>query len=125
MQRNSNEGKNDIRARSYAFSLNIIALCDKLPQKRSAWVIADQLVRSATSIGANLVEARGSSSRLEYKRYYEISLKSAHETEYWLSLLRDAHLVKPDEVETALSEVNEFIKMLSAGVLKLKSKSAA
>lgn len=124
MQRRSNEDKKDIRARSCAFSLSIIALCNKLPQKRSAWVIANQLVRSATSIGANLAEARGSSSRLEYKRYYEISLKSAHETEYWLSLLRDSHLVKPNDIETELREVNEFIKMLSTGVLKLKSKSS-
>ena len=55
--------KSDIRERCYAFSLLIIALADTLPQKRSAWIITDQLIRSATSIGANLIEAKASSSR--------------------------------------------------------------
>lgn len=70
-------------------------LTDNLPSKRSAWVITDQLnqlIRSATSVGANLFEARASSSRLEFKKFYEIALKSANETKYWLCMLRDAKL---------------------------------
>ena len=112
----------DIRSRSYAFSIAVIRICDGLPQKRSAWVIADQLIRSATSIGANLVEGRASGSRLEFKRYYEIALKSAHETGYWLALLSDSKLCPRDVVTPLLEETQEFIKMLSAGVLKLKEK---
>lgn len=76
--------KTDLRERCYNFGLQIIFLVDKLPNKRSAWIIEDQIIRSATSIGANLIEARASSSRLEYKKFYEIALKSANETKYWL-----------------------------------------
>ena len=81
------EERMDLRKRCFKFSLEIIKITDHLPQKRSAWVITDQLIRSACSIGANLVEAKGSSSRKEFKSFFEISLKSANETTYWLCRL--------------------------------------
>jgi len=114
--------KKDLKQRCYQFSLNVLKLTDVLPQKRSSWVIADQLIRSATSIGANLIEARASSSRLEFKKFYEISLKSANETIYWLGLLRDANLADRASVDSLLQEANELARMLASGVLKLKSK---
>ncbi len=122
MQNDNSKAKSDLRSRCFAFSLAIIKLCDKLPNKRSAWVISDQLIRAGTSIGANLVEARASSSRLEFKKFYEISLKSANETVYWLSLLRDSQLVDEASVRPLLQEVGEFCNMLASGVLKLKGK---
>jgi four helix bundle protein len=82
MQNCNSKFKTDLKLRCYKFSLEIIALTDKLPNKRSAWIITDQLIRSATSIGANLIEARASSSRLEFKKFYEIALKSSNETKY-------------------------------------------
>jgi four helix bundle protein len=81
----------------------------------------DQLLRSGTSVGANLVEARSSSSRLEYKKFYEIALKSANETRYWLELLKDSNLVERNSIQELLSEVTEIANMLGAGVIKLKS----
>jgi four helix bundle protein len=72
--------KVDLKIRCYKFSLEVINLTNSLPNKRSAWIIFEQLVRSATSIGANLIEAKASSSRLEFKKFYEIALKSANET---------------------------------------------
>jgi four helix bundle protein len=52
-------------------------------------VIVKQLMRSSVSFGANVTEAKNSSSRLEFKRYYEIALKAANESKYWICLLRD------------------------------------
>ncbi|MEW6620460.1 MAG: four helix bundle protein [bacterium] len=115
--------KTDLKARCYKFSLGIIALADSLPNKRSSWIIMDQLIRSATSIGANLIEARASSSRLEFKRFYEIALKSANETKYWLSLLNDTGLAEEKKVNVFMVEVDEIAKMLAASILKLKSKN--
>jgi len=92
MQNYNSKFKSDLKKRCFDLSLKIIRLADSLPNKRSAWVIADQLISSATSIGANLTEAMASSSRLEYKKFYEIALKSANETIYGLELLRDAGL---------------------------------
>jgi len=70
MQNYNSKFKSDLRERCYCFSLDIIALVEILPNKRSAWVISDQLIRSATSVGANLVEAKASSSRREFKKFY-------------------------------------------------------
>jgi len=114
--------KSDIKTRCYHFTLNIISLTDKLPNRRSLVIISNQLVKSATSIGANLVEARASSSRLEFKKFYEIALKSANETKYWLCLLRDGKFVAPDIINVLLNETAEIANMLASGVLKLKSK---
>jgi len=122
MQNQNQNCKRDLRQRCYQFSLEIFKLTDTLPQKRSGWVIADQLIRSATSIGANLIEARASSSRLEYKKFYEILLKSANETIYWLGLLRDAKLADEKIASCLLQEANELARMLASGVIKLKSK---
>ena len=114
--------KSNLKNRCYQFSLNVIALTDNLPNKRSAWAITDQLIRAATSIGANLVEARASSSRLEFKKFYEISLKSANETKYWLSLLKSTKLINGEAIIPLLDEITEISNMLGAGVIKLKNK---
>jgi len=115
--------KVDLKVGCYRFSLDIISLADALPNKRSAWVISDQLIRAATSIGANIVEARASSSRLEFKKFYEIALKSANETKYWLGLLRDSKLADNNKIDGLLKEATELANMLAAGVMKLKKKN--
>jgi four helix bundle protein len=122
MQNYNSKSKSDLKERCYRFGLEVIALVDLLPQKRSAWVIADQLIRSSTSIGANLVEARASSSRLEFKKFHEIALKSANETKYWLCLLRDAKLIEENKISVLLGESVELANMLASGVIKLKHK---
>jgi four helix bundle protein len=112
--------KSDLNARIYQFALDVIELTNLLPNKRSAWVIADQLIRAATSIGANVVEGKAASSRLEFKKYYEIALKSANESKYWLHLLTDSKLVEAERAEKLISENAEICNMLAAGVMKLK-----
>lgn len=123
MQNYNSKFKSSLTDRCFKFSLRIIALADTLPNKRSAWVINDQLIRSATSVGANLIEARASSSRLEFKKFYEIALKSANETKYWLKLLRESGLASEKTINPLLSELTEIANMLGAGVIKLKGKT--
>jgi len=122
MQNYNPKFKTNLQERCYQFSLRIIALADTLPNRRSAWIIIDQLIRAATSVGANLVEARASSLRLEFKKFYEISLKSANETKYWLGLLRDSGLADKRVINDLLREVTEIANMLASGVLKLKNR---
>jgi len=112
----------DLKGRCYKFSLNLISFIDTLPNQRSCWIISDQVLRSGTSIGANLVEGTASSSRLEFKKFYEIALKSANETKYWLGLLRDSGKGSIDATEILLKEVTEISNMIASGVIKLKSK---
>lgn len=123
MQNYNSKFKSDLKTRCYKFSLTVITFIDLLPNKRAAWIIADQLLRSSMSIGANLIEGSAASSRLEYKKFYEIALKSANETKYWLCLLRDSELGNKEKVETMLQEVTELANMLAAGVIKLKQKN--
>jgi len=122
MQNFNSKFKSDLKMRCYKFSLDIISLADELPNKRSSWIIIDQLIRSATSIGANITEAKASSSRLEFKKFNEIALKSANETKYWLCLLRDTKLSKKERIEPLLNEAIELSNMLASGILKLKNK---
>lgn len=122
MQNLSSKSDSSLSKRSYAFSLRTIRLASNFPNTRAAWVIADQLIRSATSIGANQVEARAASSRLEFKKFFEISLKSANETVYWLSLAKDAGLCKDsNEVGSLITEVEQLARMLGKSVLTLKA----
>lgn len=123
MQNYNSKVKSDLKERCYRFSLAILSFVDVLPNKRSVWVITDQLIRSATSIGANLIEARASSSRLEFKKFNEIALKSANETKYWICLLRDTKLAESKTSEQLLNEVVEIANMLASGILKLKGKN--
>lgn len=122
MQNFNEELKTNLKLRAYKFGLAVIKLCDSLPNKRAAWVIADQLIRCSCSVGANLVEARAASSRLEFKKFNEIALKSANESQFWLCLLRDSGLSSRNVIEPLLGEVIELANMLASGVKKLKSK---
>src|SRR3989338_7830744 len=92
--------KSYIRYRAYQFSLSIIKFASRFPEKRVYWIIGDQLLRSATSIGANLIEAKSSSSRKDFIKFYVIALKSSNETRYWLSLLRDSNLVNDSNLRS-------------------------
>lgn len=118
------KAENTLKIRTYKFSLNIIGLINRLPQKKGYYSIADQLVRSATSIGANQIEAKSSSSRKEYIKYFEISLKSANETKYWLCLIRDSCPEIKDICLAYLAEVGELSKMLASSILTLKGKKS-
>ena|SRR5579872_1649946 len=122
MQNYNSKFKSDIKVKCYKFSLELISFIDTLPNQRSCYIIADQLLRSGMSVGANLVEATASSSRLEFKKYHEISLKSANETKYWLGLLRDAKKANKEKVNELLQEVTEIANMIASGILKLKGK---
>jgi len=123
-QNHNSNVKSNIKYRAYQFSLLVVGFVSKLPNKRIFWVIGDQLLRAATSIGANIVEAIASSSKREFIKFYEIALKSANETKYWLCLLRDSDLEGVDKagVEKLLSEAVELSNMLASALLTMKNK---
>ena len=114
--------KEELNKRVYIFSVKIIRFLDKLPKKKLYWTIGDQLLRSATSIGANIIEAQAASSRKDFTNFYNHSLKSANETKYWLCLLRDAGNLEINTVEPLLQEAIELSKIIGASILTLKGK---
>lgn len=110
----------DLRYRSFKLSLTILKLASKFPSRREFWIIADQLIRSATSIGANIIEAKASSSKKDFINFYHIALKSANETSYWLLLLRDGDLVPKDKIQPIIDEVDQICKMLGSSIITMK-----
>jgi len=114
--------KSDTKYRSYYFSIEIIKFIKNLPNKKIYWVITDQLLRCATSIGANLIEAKAASSKRDFIKYVQIALKSANETKYWLCLLRDSDLLTKEKIEPLLTEATEIANMLGSSILTLKGK---
>lgn len=112
--------KLDIKKRSYFFALKIISLVDALSNNRSNLIIGDQLLRSGTSIGANIIEAQAASSKRDFRNFLNHALKSANETKFWLGLLRDSGKVSTADITPLLTEAKELANILASSVIKLK-----
>ena len=100
-----------IRELSFQFSLNIIQLYKQLRIKKE-FVISKQLLRSGTSIGANVVEAGAGQSKKDFLSKMSIASKEARETKYWLQLLDKSQLVESDLAEY-LSTIDDIINILT------------
>ncbi len=111
---------NPIREKSYAFALTTIKLCQQL-RTRQEFAIAQQLLRSGTSIGANVEEAQAAQSRRDFAAKMAIASKEARETHYWLRLISDARLLQQSVAEP-LEAVDEMIRLLTA-IVKTASTS--
>lgn len=122
MQNQNKNTKNLLKKRCFVFSLQIIKFIEFLPKKMVEQVIAKQLLRSSTSIGANIVEAFGSNSKSDFMRYFTIALKSSNETLYWLYLFRESKKGDILEVEKLAKECTEISKMIGASILTMKGK---
>lgn len=123
MQSCNSKSKIDIKKRAFAYALEIIKFIDQLNKNDlSVQVIARQLLRSGTSIGANIIEAQSSSSRKEFTNFLNYSLKSANESKFWLALLRDSGKAKKESVDNLLSETKELANILASSILTLKGK---
>lgn len=112
--------KIEIEDRTKRFSITIIRLVEKLPRTTAGFVIGKQLLRSATSIGANLIEGRGGVSKKDFINFLSIARKSAIETDYWLKLLGDSEILENDLIYNIRNELEEITKVISAIILKTK-----
>ncbi len=105
--------ENLIQQKSYDFALQIIVLYRKLC-KANEFVLSKQLLRSGTSIGANVEEAQAGQSRADFVSKISIASKEARETCYWLRLLRDSNIVDETDVELLLAESDALVKILTS-----------
>lgn len=108
----SNE--NTVRSKSYKFSLRIIKLFVYLKDEKREYDLSRQLLRSGTSIGANIEEAEGGQSKKDFINKISISYKESRETHYWLRLLRDSGFIEPKLAESLINDCEEILKMLTA-----------
>ncbi len=115
--------KSDVTKSAFTYALDLVKLIDCLNNKDLAvQVIARQLLRSGTSIGANIIEAQASSSKREFTNFLNHSLKSANETKFWLALLRDSGKAKNESADRLLKETKELANILASSILTLKGK---
>ena len=122
MQSDSEKFKTEFKKRLYGFTLQLIKFIDQLPTDGVTRRLADQLLRSGTSVIANYVEGQSASSRKDYTNYFTTSLKSANESKVWLSLLRDSGRAKDADVMRLLRELDEISKIFASSILTLKGK---
>ena len=114
--------KPELKYRAFYLSLNIIKFIETLEYRQAIKIISEQLIRSVTSIGANIVEAKGSSSKREFLNYFQIALKSTHETKYWLALLRELLPTHTKQINDFIQETEDISKIISSSVLTMKGK---
>ena len=117
-----NEERNAVREKSYAFALRVIGLARLLRNERE-FELAGQLLRSGTSIGANVEEAQAAHSRPDFVAKMSIAAKEARETHYWLRLLRDSKTGPLHGLAGLLREADELIRLLTA-IVKTGQRSA-
>ena len=115
--------KRDIQERAFRFACVIVALHRELVQlDRTSRVLGDQLLRSGTSIGANLEEACAGQSRPDFISKCSIALKESRETLYWLKLMDTTELMPHNRLQTIAVEANELISILTAIARKARGE---
>ena len=112
----------DVKRRTYNYALGVIKFLEGLPEDSNTRTIGNQLLRSATSVGANVVEAQSASSRKDFANFYSHSLKSANESKFWLGLLKDAGKAPRHLVDPLLDETHELANILASSLLTLKGR---
>jgi four helix bundle protein len=122
MQSDKAKFKEEFKRRVYRFALDVIGFADRLPAEQASRIISDQLLRSTTSIGANVIEAQAASSRKDYTNFFSHALKSANECKFWLELLRDSSRADERIVNELLREATEIANILATSILTLKGK---
>jgi len=116
----NNKTKTDIIERSYLFALKTIKLVDSMHNDQASKIISEQLLRSATSIGANIIEAQAASSRKDFTNFLNHALKSANETKFWLGLLCDSRKGDKEEISSLLEDTKQLANILGTSILTLK-----
>jgi len=107
--------KQELQTRTKQFALRVLRLIDALPRTSAGRAISNQLVRSATAVGANYRSACRARSRAEFAAKLGIALEEADESLYWLELIRDGNLLAESKLELLLKEADELTAILAAG----------
>ena len=116
--------KNDLCERTFNFSVRVYNLCKELNKNGiNEAIITRQLLRSGTSIGANVEEAQAGQSRADFLSKYNIALKEAGETHYWLKLLNAVSIFAEDKLESLLNESNELVAILTTVVKNTRNNT--
>ena len=115
--------KSDMPERTFEFAKRIVKLCKLMDEKPGvSRTLGNQLLRSGTSIGANVEEGQAAQSQADFVSKYSIACKEARETHYWLRLLAASEEVPSDHIAPLEKECNELIAILTTIIKKVRSK---
>ena len=103
-----------VEQKSFLFAVRIVKLCNYLRDTKKEYTLSKQLLRSGTSIGANIAEAQQAQSRADFISKMNIALKEAVETNYWLRLLQATDYLTDSEFSSIFNDCRELEKMLTA-----------
>ena len=106
------QNKNAIEAKSFDFAVRIVKLYQYITNEKKEFVLSKQLLRSGTSIGANVTEAERAQSQADFYAKMSIALKEANETDYWLRLLYQTDYLNENEYNSVSKNINEIIALL-------------
>ena len=108
--------KNDnvVQVKSYEFAVKIVKLYKHLCEDKKEYTLSKQLLRSATSVGANIEEAIGGQSRKDFYAKLTISYKEARETKYWLRLLTDTNYLTEKKSKPLLEDAEELLRIIGS-----------
>jgi four helix bundle protein len=115
--------ENVILEKSFEFAVRIINLYKYLSFKQNEKVLSKQILRSGTSVGANVEEAIGSISEKEFLMKITIAYKEARETKYWLRLLKRTDFISEEEFQSIVKDNEEILKILASIQITLKNKN--
>ena len=116
------KNNNIVVQKSKAFAIRIIRLYQHLTTEKKEFILAKQVLRSGTSIGANIRESTRAQSTADFLSKMQISLKEADETEYWLELLMETEYITEKAGNSLLADCDELIKLIAAIVKTSKEK---
>ena len=105
---------NIVQIKSYAFAVRIVKVYQYLCTEKKEFVLSKQLLRSGTSIGANIEEAIGGQSKKDFFAKLTISYKEARETHYWIRLLTDTNYISKEQSESLLKDIEELLRIIGS-----------
>lgn len=117
--------RGNLPERTFELAKVVLDLVDELPSNCKRWVIAKQLARCGTSVGANIAEADEAQTDAEFTHRCSIARKEASETRYWLRLCKAKALIHPAALDEALKEVDEIVRILVSIVRKMQEPAQA
>ena len=110
-----------LEQKSFQFAVRIVNLCKHLSNTKKEYIVSKQLLRSGTSIGANISEARQAQSKADFISKLSIALKETTETKYWIRLMAATEYLTEQEYSSIYSDCIELEKMLVASVKTSKT----
>lgn len=114
---------NQLVSISKTFAVDIVNTCSDLKESKKVNVLVNQLLRSGTSIGANIHEANYAASRADFINKLQIALKECYETDYWLSLLHDTNNLDNNAYQNLFAQCSKLRKLLIASITTAKKNS--